>query len=201
MRKIIVGAFVTLDGVMQSPGGPTEDTSGDFRHGGWLVPHFDDDVGAAMGVLMAEPFDLLLGRRTYDIFAGYWPKQKGDPTSEQFDRITKYVATRDAGFTPEWQNTEVLGADVVTTLTALKEQQGPNLLTQGSSGLLRTLFSSNLVDEITVLIFPVILGYGKRLFGDGVTPTGLKLINSKTSASGVTVNRYARTGGVASGSF
>lgn len=194
MRKIIVGAFVTLDGVMQSPGGPTEDPSGNFTHGGWLPPYFDGVVGDAMGELMGEPFDLLLGRKSYDILGGYWPKQKGDPTSEKFDRITKYLASRNPDVDAHWQNTHVLGPDVVTALREIKQQDGPALITQGSADFLKTLFSNDLVDEITMLIFPIVLGYGKRLFAEGISPAGLKLISSKTSPSGVTINRYAREG-------
>lgn len=196
MRKIIVAAFVTLDGVMQSPGGPTEDTVGNFTHGGWLPPHFDDTVGEAMGVLMSQPFDLLLGRKSYDILGNYWPKQKGDPTSEKFDRITKYVASRNPNVDAHWQNTHVLGPDVVADLRAIKQGSGPALITQGSADLLKTLFSNDLVDEITMLIFPVILGYGKRMFAEGITPAGLTLVDSKTSRSGVTINRYNRIGQV-----
>lgn len=196
MRKIIVGAFITLDGVMQSPGGPTEDTSGNFTHGGWLPPYFDETVGAAMGELMSQPYDLLLGRKTYDIFAGYWPHQKGDPTSEQFDRITKYVASRDASFAPDWQNTVALGPDPIARLREIKQQDGPALLTQGSTNFLQTLFSNDLVDEMTTLTFPVVLGYGKRLFEKGVSPSSFKLLDSKTSPSGVTISRFERAGSV-----
>lgn len=194
MRKIIVGAFATLDGVMQSPGGPTEDTSGNFSHGGWLPPHFDETVGEAMGVLMGQPFDLLLGRKSYDILGNYWPKQKGDPTSVQFDQITKYLASRNPNVNAHWQNTHVLGSDVVADLRAIKQGDGPALITQGSADFLNTLFSNDLVDEITMFIFPVILGYGKRMFAQGITPTSLTLIDTKTSRSGVTINRYELNG-------
>jgi dihydrofolate reductase len=138
----------------------------------------------------------LLGRKSYDILGNYWPKQKGDPTSEQFDRITKYLASRNPNVDAHWQNTHVLGPDVVADLRAIKQGDGPALITQGSADFLKTLFSNDLVDEIAIFIFPLILGSGKRLFAEGITPTGLTLIGSSTSLSGVTINRYVRIGQV-----
>jgi dihydrofolate reductase len=208
MRKIIVPAFVSLDGVMQAPGGPEEDRSGGFAHGGWLVPYFDQDLGAAVGQSFRGGFALLLGRKTYDIFAAHWPEiaknGHADPgeveLAELFDRATKYVATH----RPEglgWQNTESLGSDVVGRLRALKQEDGPDLIVQGSSELLQTLLAADLVDELRLMVFPVVLGKGKRLFGSGTVPGALALTHSSTSASGVLIATYARAGVVQTGSF
>ena len=202
MRKIIVGAFVSLDGVMQAPGGPEEDPIGGFRFGGWVAPFFDEKMGESVGETFARPFDLLLGRKTYDIFAAHWPYAGADdPIGPLFDRIDKFVATRNPAFAPTWQNSHVLGSDAVAAVRALKAGDGPDLLTQGSTEFLKALFENDLVDEIHVSIFPVILGKGKRLFGDASVPRALTLISSKTSDTGVTMNQYARAGEVATGSF
>jgi dihydrofolate reductase len=211
MRKIIVGTFVSLDGVMQAPGGPQEDTSGGFKYGGWLVPHFDETVGAAVDDLFDKPFDLLLGRRTYDIFAAHWPHQPIDPDAEgydpgnakiakAFDAATKYVATHDPK-TLGWVNSKALGADIVEALHEVKKTDGPDLVVQGSSELVHQLFAADLVDVIQLLIFPVMLGKGKRLFDGGEAPRGLTLVNSSTSGTGVITARYERGGEVATGSF
>ncbi|MBB5042456.1 dihydrofolate reductase family protein [Shinella fusca] len=202
MRKIIVGAFVSLDGVMQAPGGPEEDPIGGFRFGGWVAPFFDEKMGESVGETFAKPFDLLLGRKTYDIFAAHWPYAAADdPIGPLFDRIDKFVATRNPAFAPTWQNSHVLGPDAVAAVRALKAGEGPDLLTQGSTEFLKALFENDLVDEIHVSIFPVILGKGKRLFADASFPRALTLISSKTSDTGVTMNQYARAGEVATGSF
>jgi dihydrofolate reductase len=202
MRKVIVGAFLSLDGIMQSPGGPKEDPTGGFKHGGWVVPHFDETVANSVGEMFAKPFDLLLGRKTYEIFAAHWPYVGADdPIGPLFDRITKFVATRNPNFKPDWQNSQTLGTDAVAAVRRLRSEEGPDLLTQGSSGFLQTLFKNDLVDEINVSIFPIVLGKGKRLFGDGASPAALKLASSKSSASGVTISKYLRAGQVATGSF
>lgn len=202
MRKIVVGAFTSLDGVMQAPGGPDEDPIGGFGHGGWAVPYFDEAMGEAVDAMFAAPFDLLLGRKTYDIFAAHWPyAAPDDPIGTLFDRITKYVATRDPAFDPTWQNSRTLGPDVVARLRKLKVEDGPNLLTQGSTELLQTLFRHDLVDELYVSVFPVVLGGGKKLFADGAAPIALTLESSKTSPSGITANKYTRAGTVETGSF
>ncbi|MFA1626796.1 dihydrofolate reductase family protein [Rhizobium mongolense] len=202
MRKIITGAFVSLDGVMQAPGGPDEDPVGGFKYGGWVAPYFDAAMGKAVGDMFARPFDLLLGRKTYDIFAAHWPYVAADdPIGPLFDRITKYVATRNPDFKLSWQNSRVLGADVVGALRTLKSGEGPDLLTQGSTDFLQTLFRNDLVDEINVFFFPVVLGKGKKLFGDGAFAGALKLVGSKVSGSGVTINKYVRDGDVVTGSF
>ena len=211
MRKLIVGTFVSLDGVMQAPGGPQEDTSGGFRFGGWLVPHFDEIVGAAVDDLFNKPFDLLLGRRTYDIFAAHWPHQPTDPDAEgydpgnakiaeAFDKATKFVATHNPQ-TLGWVNSRALGEDVVKSLRALKASDGPDLVVQGSSELVHQLFAADLVDVIQLLIFPVVLGEGKRLFDGGSAPRTLKLVGTSTSGTGVVAARYERVGEIATGSF
>ncbi len=202
MRKIVVGAFVSLDGVMQSPGGPAEDPTGGFTAGGWTVPYFDEAVGREMGSMFERPFDLLLGRKTYDIFAAHWPFVGTDnPVGALFDRITKYVATRSPALASPWQNTEILGRDVVAAVRALKAGTGPDLLTQGSSDFLQTLSASDLVDELNLIVFPVVLGSVKRLFADGAAPAALALAGSTASPSGVVINRYARAGPIATGNF
>ncbi len=211
MRSIVVAAFVSLDGVMQAPGGPEEDPTGGFGYGGWLVPHFDEVAGAAIGETFAKPFDLLLGRKTYDIFAAHWPHVTTDPSasdfdagnaeiSRRFDAVTKYVATH----RPEslgWQRSEALGSDVVARLRALKKTDGPALLTQGSTELIQQLLANDLVDELMVLTFPQLLGKGKRLFGSGAQPAGLSLKKAVTSPNGIIIAKYERAGAVATGSF
>lgn len=211
MRKIVVGAFVSLDGVMQAPGGPEEDPTGGFAHGGWTVPYWDDTAGAAMGKTFSEPLDLLLGRKTYDIFAAHWPHVQQDPAASGFDALngdiarkfnamTKYVATHRPE-TLAWQNSEALGSDVVARLRALKKEDGPMLLTQGSSELVHTLLEHDLVDELRLLVYPVLLGRGKRLFTERADPAAFKLASSIVSPSGVIVAIYERAGEVKTGSF
>ena len=202
MRKVVVGAFVSLDGVMQAPGGPEEDPTSKFAFGGWTFPYFDQALGAAMGEIFGHPFDLLLGRKTYDIFAAHWPHvtDPNDPIAGLFNRVTKYVASRSKP-TLAWQNSRWLGEDTVASLKTLKTEDGPDLLVQGSSDFLQTLWKNDLVDEFAVLIFPVVLGPGKRLFGDGTTPSGLKLVKSRSFPTGVIVANYAPDGAVKTGDF
>lgn len=202
MRKIVVTTFVSLDGVMQAPGGPQEDPTGGFALGGWTAPHFDGALGASMGEIFSRPFDLLLGRKTYDIFAAHWPyvTDPNDPIAGIFNQVTKYVASRSK---PKlaWRNSRLLGADIVASLKELKSEDGPDLLVQGSSELLQTLWQNRLVDEFSVLIFPSVLGKGKRLFGDGAIPAGLKLVKSKSYPSGVILASYVPDGEVKTGDF
>jgi len=202
MRRIVVATFTSLDGVMQAPGGPQEHPTGGFAFGGWTFPHFDQESGAAMGEIFGRPFDLLLGRKTYDIFAAYWPyvTDPNDPIAGPFNKVTKYVASRSRP-TLAWQNSRLLGKDTVAALKQLKSEDGPDLLVQGSSGLLQTLWQNSLVDEFTVLTFPLVLGKGKRLFGDGATPVGLKLLKSKAYSTGVIVATYRPDGAVKTGDF
>ena len=202
MRKIIVATFTSLDGVMQAPGGPAEDPTGGFTFGGWTAPHFDAALGGAMGEIFGRPFDLLLGRKTYEIFAAHWPHvtDPNDPIAGLFNKVTKYVASR-AKPKLAWQNSRLLGDDVVASLKRLKAEDGPDLLVQGSGDLLQTLWQNGLVDELSVLIFPVVLGKGKRLFGSGTTPGGLKLVKSRSFPTGVIVANYVPDGAVKAGDF
>lgn len=201
MRKLVTAAFMSLDGVMQAPGGPPEDPSGGFRFGGWIVPYSDEETGRFVFGTFSTPYDLLLGRRTYDIFAAHWPFMPGDdPIARQFNAVTKYVATSsDAPLA--WHKSVRLEGDVVDAVRRLKQEDGPVLLTQGSSMLLQTLLANDLVDELRLMTYPLILGRGKRLFGDGATPGALTLTSSAVSAKGVTMSVYERAGEVTVGSF
>ena len=198
MRKIVVLTFLSLDGVMQAPGGKGEDPSGGFDLEGWSVPYFDDVVGQAMGEQMGQPFDLLLGRKTFDIFASYWPKQTG-PEAAPINTAKKYVVSHHE-VKSDWQPTITVTGDVASELKKLKQQDGPMLQVHGSSNLIQTLLRHDLVDEFWLKIFPVTLGKGKRLFGEGTIPAGLKLVSSKTSPSGVILASYQRDGEVKLGS-
>lgn len=196
MRKIVVLTFVTLDGVMQGPGGPTEDTSGDFAHGGWTVPYFDEALGETMGEQMGRPFDLLLGRKTFDIFASYWPQQSENP----FEEVTKYVVSNTLT-EHSWQKSVFLAGDVVEKIRALKQETGPDLQVHGSGLLIQTLLKHDLVDQLWLKIFPVTVGAGKRLFGEGVIPAAFTLSETKVSPSGVIIASYKRAGELKTGSF
>ena len=202
MRRIVVATFASLDGVMQAPGGPQEDPTGSFTLGGWTAPYFDEALGASLGDIFGRPFDLLLGRKTYDIFAAHWPyvADPNDPIAGVFNKVTKYVASRSS---PKlaWQNSRLLGKDVVASLKTLKGEDGPDLLVQGSSDLLQTLWKNGLVDEFSMLIFPVVLGKGKRVFGAGAAPAGLKLVKSRSFPTGVIVANYRPDGAVKTGDF
>jgi dihydrofolate reductase len=201
MRKLVAAAFVSLDGVMQAPGGPPEDPSGGFTHGGWTVPYWDEPMGRFMDEMFSGPFDLLLGRRTYEIFAAHWPfVGSGDPIAERFNAVTKYVATSSAQ-PLAWQNSVALRGDVAAAIGRLKTENGPTLLTQCSSVLLQTLLAHDLIDEFRLLVFPVILGSGKRLFGGGAKPGALTLTAASVSTSGVTMSVYERAGAISIGSF
>lgn len=200
MRKIVVLSFISLDGVMQAPGGPEEDTSGDFKFGGWTVPFADDISGKLMTEQMSMPFDLLLGRKTYDIFAGYWPKQEGEIPAGVFNRATKYVISNES-FEPAWQNTKVIAKDCVEEIKKLKNSDGPMLQVHGSGNLIQTLLKNDLVDELWLKTFPVTLGRGKRLFGEGVIPASFELVDSTITPKGVIYANYKRAGDVKTGSF
>ncbi|HEY0180536.1 MAG TPA: dihydrofolate reductase family protein [Dokdonella sp.] len=203
MRKLVVAAFISLDGVMQAPGGPGEDPSGGFAHGGWVVPYADGS-GEPMGGAFSRPFELVLGRRTYDIFASYWPHvPQGSPIRDFADLLNgaaKHVATHRPD-TLAWQNSRALGADVGAALRELKRGDGPDLLTQGSSDLVRQLLATDLVDELRLLIHPILLGRGKRLFDDRSHAAAFQLQESNTSPLGVLSAHYVRTGAVQTGSF
>lgn len=199
MRKIVVLSFVSLDGVMQAPGGPEEDTSGDFKYGGWTVPYWDEFSGKIMDEQMGVAFDLLLGRETYDIFAEYWPKQIG-PIADPFNKAIKYVVSNSS---PEltWENSLLIDGDVAAKLKELKQQDGPMLQIHGSGNMIQTLLKNDLVDELWLKIFPITLGKGKRLFAEGTMPAAFELIESKISPSGVIIANYKRAGKVKTGSF
>lgn len=200
VRKLIVLTFVTLDGVMQAPGGPQEDTSGDFKYGGWTVGYWDDFMGKVMGMQMAEPFDLLLGRKTYEIFAAYWPNAKNEPLADKLNEAKKYVVSTTLS-RPDWNNSTLITGDTVDEIKKLKKQDGPEIQVHGSSNLIQTLLKNDLVDEFRLKIFPVTIGTGKRLFGDGTLPASFKLLESKISTTGVIVATYVRDGEIKTGSF
>jgi dihydrofolate reductase len=193
MGKLVVGTFVTLDGVMQAPGGPDEDREGGFEHGGWLVPHFDEGMGQTMDELMSRAEALLLGRKTYEIFAAYWPHQSDeDPMAAKLNSMRKYVASRTLDDV-DWNNATLLRGDLAEEVRKIKDGH-EEVNVAGSSNLIQSLLKHDLVDEFQLLVFPVLIGTGKRLFGDGTIPRGLRLVDSKTSGSGVTIARYERTG-------
>lgn len=202
MRKIIVLTFVTLDGVMQAPGGPEEDPSGGFRFGGWTVPYSDEFLGKEIMRQMGRPYELLLGRKTYDIFAAYWPKVKNEdnPVAASFNPARKYVVSKTLS-KPGWENSVVISGDTVGEIKRLKEQGGPDLHVYGSGNLIQTLLKHDLIDELWLKIYPITLGPGKRLFADGTIPLAFKLQECKNSPSGVIIASYQRAGEVKTGSF
>lgn len=198
MRKIIVLTFITIDGVMQAPGGPEEDTSGGFKHGGWAVPYFDDFLGKVMGEQMSRPFDLLLGRKTFEIFASYWPHHEDEGAG--INKATKYVASNTLT-SHEWNKSVFLKGDVVEEIKKLKAQDGPELQVHGSGNFIQTLLKHDLIDELWLKIFPITLGPGKRLFAAGTIPSSFTLSDSKVSPGGVIIASYQRAGEVQTGSF
>jgi dihydrofolate reductase len=205
MRKLVVTAFMTLDGVVQAPGGPDEDLDGGFAHGGWAVPHIDDDLLGRMAEQLNRADALLLGRRTYDIFAATWPlAEADDPIGARMNGLPKHVATRTA-LEPAWSNAALLAGDVPDAVRALIRsggaEGGGEVQVHGSGGLVQTLLAHELVDELRVLVFPVLLGTGKRLFGGGTVPAGLRLVGSATTGTGVVVATYARDGALAYGAM
>ncbi len=200
MRKIVVIEFITLDGVMQAPGGPEEDTTGGFKYGGWTVPYFDDFAGKVMGEQMSlERSKLLLGRKTYEIFANYWPHHADNWPG--INEVKKYVASHDASLKLDWENSVLLAGNVAEEVKKLKEGGGPNLHVWGSGNLVQTLLKHDLVDELWLKIFSITLGTGKRLFAEGTIPAAFKLTDSKVSPSGVIFASYKRAGEVKTGSF
>jgi dihydrofolate reductase len=202
MRRIIVLSFVTLDGVMQAPGGPTEDSSGGFAYGGWVVPYFDEFAGKVMTEQLSRPFDLLLGRTTYEIFASYWPNHDDakNPAASGLNKATKYVVSP-APMELTWKGSVLVTGDVVSAIKALKREVGPELQVHGSGNLIQTLLRHDLVDELWLKIFPLTLGSGKRLFAEGTMPAAFRLTRSAVSPSGVIVANYERAGEVKTGSF
>jgi dihydrofolate reductase len=200
MRKLIVSTFLTLDGVMQAPGGPGEDDSGGFAHGGWSVNYWDEKMGQVMGEAMSTPFDLVLGRKTYDIFAAYWPHASDDAGAKPLNDATKYVASRSRPRL-EWRTSVLIEGDAAEGIAALKQEDGPELQVHGSGNLIQTLLHHNLVDQYRLWVFPLVIGSGKRLFSDGTIPSGLKLVDSKVSTTGVVIGTYEPAGEIATGSF
>lgn len=199
MRKIIAAVFQSLDGIMQAPGGPTEDPTGGFALGGWTVPLTDETTGAAMGPIFSTPYDLLLGRKTYDIFAGHWPYVPADdPVGAAFGKAAKYVLTH-SNDALDWQNSHRVHD--IEAVKALKAGAGPDLFIWGSSTLFPQLFAENLLDRLILITFPVVLGHGKRLFGQGTPAFGMKLVSHEVSATGVIFATYEPAGKVATSSF
>jgi dihydrofolate reductase len=201
MAELTITTFLSLDGVMQAPGGPGEDESGNFSYGGWLVPHFDEDVGKTMIEIFSKADAFLLGRGTYDIFAAYWPRitDPNDPIASKLNSLPKYVASRTRS-TFTWHNTMYV-RDVEKEAVELKKRYEREVQVHGSAGLAQTLIENDLVDEYRLLTFPVILGIGKRLFGTGAVPRTLKLIRSSTTSTGVIVSVYRPAGSLKTGSF
>ncbi len=200
MRKLVASTFVTLDGIMQAPGGPGEDDSGGFKSGGWTVNYWDEMMGQVMGESMAKKPELLIGRKTYDIFAGYWPLHRDEPGAANMNDARKYVASRTLDKL-DWENSVLIKGDLAKEVARLKTLDAPELQVLGSSNLLQTLLKNNLVDELDLWIFPVAVGNGKRLFGEGANPSGLKLLDCKNSTTGVIIARYGGREELKTGSF
>jgi dihydrofolate reductase len=197
MRILAANVFMSLDGVMQSPGGPEEDPTGGFGHGGWAVNYFDDEMMKRM--TEAGPYELLLGRGTYEIFAAHWPYAEG-PIADHHNSTRKHVASTTLDRV-EWSNSVLIEGDVAEYVTGIKGEDGPEIQVHGSSGLLQTLLRDDLIDEYRVWLFPLVIGAGKRFFGEGARPLGLKLVDSATSSTGVTRNTYTRGGEISPGSM
>ena len=199
MRKIVVISMISLDGVMQGPGGPEEDTSGGFKQGGWTWPYADEFSEKIFGEEFSGEYDLLLGRKTYDIWKDYWPKQRG-AIANPFNKATKYVvAHENPGLS--WEKSVLIDGDVPAKIKELKAGDGPMLSVQGSANMIQTLLKNDLVDELWLRIYPITLGNGKRLFGEGTIPAAFKLSDSKTSPKSVIFAYYKRAGDVKTGSF
>ena len=200
MRKLIVSTFLTLDGVMQAPGGPEEDPSRGFAFGGWSVNYWDEQMGQVMDEAMSTGFDLVLGRKTYEIFAAFWPNAPEEAGAKPLNDATKFVASRTLR-SLDWSNSVLIEGDAAEGIAALKQGSGPELQVHGSGNLIQTLLRNSLVDEYRVWTFPVVVGSGKRLFSDGAIPIGLKLIDSKVSSTGVVMAKYVPAGEIVTGSF
>ena len=197
MRKLAINTFMSLDGVMQSPGGPDEDPTGGFTLGGWGANYFDDEMMAR--VAESPPYELLLGRGTYEIFAAHWPYDEG-PIADQLNGTRKHVASTTLKEL-DWNNSTLIEGDLAEYVAELKRQDGPEIQVHGSPGLIQTLLEHDLIDEFRIWIFPLVIGTGKRCFGDGAIPAGLELVDSKVSQTGVTINTYERAGDIDTGSF
>ncbi len=201
MRNLMVTAFVSVDGVVQAPGGPDEDRDGGFEHGGWFVPYVDEQLMERMVALTRQAAALLLGRRTYEIFAATWPLAAADdPIGATLTSLPKHVASRTLDAVT-WQNSTLLGKDVVAAVRGLKDGPGGEIQVHGSGGLVQTLLEHDLVDELHLMVTPVLIGSGKRLFAGGTVPAGLRLVDTTTSSAGVVVSRYARSGQLEQGAM
>ena len=200
--RLTLTQFVTLDGVYQAPGGPNEDTSGDFRHGGWLVPFFDDALGQYMNRIFDEVDAFVLGRKTYEIFAASWPNatDPDDPIASRLNTLPKYVASRSLA-RADWHSSTVLGGDVVAEVAKLKERPGRELQIHGSGALARSLLRHGLIDRVHLLTFPVVLGAGQRLFDAGAEPSALRLLESRTTSTGAVIASYEVAGRPRYGNF
>ena len=200
MRKLIVTTFLTLDGVMQAPGGPEEDTDGGFTLGGWSVNYWDEKMGQVMDEWTSKPFAMVLGRRTYDIMAAFWPTAPEEAGGKVFNEATKYVASH-SPLTREWSNSVLIEGDAAEGLAKLKEEDGPELQVHGSSKLIQTLLRGELVDEFRLWTFPVVVGAGKRLFAEGTRPAAVKLVDNTVSSTGVVIGTYVPAGELVTGTF
>jgi len=198
MRKIKILEHISLDGVIQGPGGPKEDNSGDFNYGGWTAPHDSPEGGSAIVAAHGDDFDLLLGRRTYDIWSSFWPTAPKSPMADSINSATKYVATHQPK-SLEWGPVEDLGPDIVAGVRRIKERSGPQLIVWGSSTLTPVLLEHHLADELLLLVFPVLLGTGKRVFADGTPPRELALVSTKVASSGVVISTYRPNGPLRTG--
>lgn len=198
MRRLVVLSFISLDGVMQAPGGPEEDTSNGFKYGGWVFPYFDGDAGKIMGEQMSQKADLLLGRKTYEIFASYWPDH--EDMWPGINDVKKYVASNTLT-KADWKNSVILNNNVEDQIRQIKQEDGPDLQVHGSADFIQTLLKSDLVDELWLKIFPLTLGNGKRLFQNGAIPAAFKLIDSKVTSAGVIFASYGREGEVRTGTM
>lgn len=199
MRDLVVNSFVTFDGVMQAPGGPEEDPSGGFEYGGWVAGYWDTELAEAKGKTMSDPYDLVLGRKTYEIFAAYWPHAE-EPPAEELNAATKHVASTTRREL-EWENSTLIEGNVADGIRAIKEGDGPELQVHGSANLIQTLLAHDLVDEFRLQIFPVVFGKGKRLFDSGTVPAALEPVSSKALPSGVIIASFRRGGEPKLGSF
>jgi dihydrofolate reductase len=202
MRKLVVGTFLTLDGVMQAPGGPGEDRDGGFEHGGWSVKYWDEMMGQLIVEQVLQSDALLLGRRTYEIFAAHWPRvtDPNDPVASKLNSIRKYVVSRTLD-KAEWNNSVLISRDAAAHVARLKQEAGGEIGVSGSSNLIQTLLKHDLVDEFRLWVFPIVVGSGKRLFGDGAVPGALRLLETKVSTTGVAIHHYERAGKLEYGSF
>jgi dihydrofolate reductase len=198
MRKIIVLSYISLDGVMQAPGGPTEDTRGNFKYGGWTVPYFDEFLGQEMNTQMSRSFDLLLGRKTFELFASYWPQHQEEGSG--INKATKYVVSNSLN-QHAWEKSIFIKGNVADQIKQLKEQTGPELQVHGSGKLVQTLMENDLVDEFWLKVFPLTIGSGKRLFEQGTIPVSFTLVDCKVSPMGVIIANFKRAGEVKTGSF